>query len=466
MAEQDQDAPQDINGTEPTDNAENTAEFTGQEADKAEYDNQQEADAAGEEAAEGQDEAQQKQQSTEEASEEQYRTSKATYNIFVGDLVSDVSEDDLRKAFEPCGEVVSVHVIRYQGSPNSKGFGFVHFATRESQQLALSEKYKNTPVKGRPCRAMISETKDTVFVGNLPMELNEEQVGEEIKKLVSGFEHIELKTNPDGKSRGFAFLKFPNYEKADKARKKLANAFIKGRMLNISWAENQELDPEIMSRVRSVYLSNLPTTTTEEELRTAFGEFGKITKCIVIKNPVTGQAKGFAFIDFEERESVDKAIESFNLKDFKGQKISVELAKPQPSKAGFMARGRGGPLGRAGFGPVPRGGYVRGGYGGYGGPSSYGPSYYGGGYGSQGSYGAGPRGSGYPPRAAPPATAYDMRTGQLVPINPAYLPAGQSGGYHSGYGGYGQSGYSRGGGYGGGYGPSRGGYGGSRYAPY
>jgi hypothetical protein len=70
-----------------------------------------------------------------------------THNIFVGDLKSDVVEQDLFDAFRPCGEIHSVHIFRDPHTQEQKGFGFVHFMTREAQQKALSDEFKNIAIK-------------------------------------------------------------------------------------------------------------------------------------------------------------------------------------------------------------------------------------------------------------------------------------------------------------------------------
>ncbi len=70
-----------------------------------------------------------------------------THNIFVGDLKSDVVEQNLFDAFKACGEIHSVHIFRDPHTQEQKGFGFVHFMTREAQQKALSDEFKNVIIK-------------------------------------------------------------------------------------------------------------------------------------------------------------------------------------------------------------------------------------------------------------------------------------------------------------------------------
>uniref|UniRef100_A0A6B2LEC4 RRM domain-containing protein n=1 Tax=Arcella intermedia TaxID=1963864 RepID=A0A6B2LEC4_9EUKA len=83
-----------------------------------------------------------------------------------------------------------------------------------------------------------------------------------------------------------------------------------------------------MSKVTTLYVSNLSTTIQEDVLRIFFSQFGDITKCVIVKNPHTGEPRGFAFIQFKERASCDSALEGLNEVEFAGQKLAVVLAKP------------------------------------------------------------------------------------------------------------------------------------------
>ncbi|HUV30402.1 MAG TPA: RNA-binding protein [Acidobacteriota bacterium] len=59
-------------------------------------------------------------------------------NIFVGNFSLDTNEDDLRKAFEPHGEVGSVEIIRQKTTGESRGFAFVEMRSRDEAQAAIS----------------------------------------------------------------------------------------------------------------------------------------------------------------------------------------------------------------------------------------------------------------------------------------------------------------------------------------
>jgi len=59
-------------------------------------------------------------------------------NIFVGNLKYDVTEDELKTAFEAHGEVQSVAIIRDRATGQSKGFGFVEMPNKNEATAAIA----------------------------------------------------------------------------------------------------------------------------------------------------------------------------------------------------------------------------------------------------------------------------------------------------------------------------------------
>jgi RNA recognition motif-containing protein len=59
-------------------------------------------------------------------------------NIYVGNLSFDVTEQDLRQAFEAFGEVTSANIINDKFTGQSKGFGFIEMSAKEQAQTAIA----------------------------------------------------------------------------------------------------------------------------------------------------------------------------------------------------------------------------------------------------------------------------------------------------------------------------------------
>jgi cold-inducible RNA-binding protein len=72
-------------------------------------------------------------------------------NIYVGNLSHDVTEDELRGAFEAFGEIASASVIKDKYTQESRGFGFVEMPTQSEGQAAITG-LNGTDLKGRALR--------------------------------------------------------------------------------------------------------------------------------------------------------------------------------------------------------------------------------------------------------------------------------------------------------------------------
>jgi RNA recognition motif-containing protein len=120
---------------------------------------------------------------------------------------------------------------------------------------------------------------------------------------------------------------------------------------------------------KNLYVGNMSFSTTEDQLREVFSQYGTVTKVQVIMDRDTGRPRGFAFVEMSD--GADQAIAAMNGAQLDGRSLTVNEAKPREG-------GGGGGGGRGGYGGGGGGGGRRGGGGGgYGGGG-------GGGYGGGG----------------------------------------------------------------------------------
>ena len=137
----------------------------------------------------------------------------------------------------------------------------------------------------------------------------------------------------------------------------------------------------------SVYVGQVDYEATMEELRAFFSPCGTINKLTIVCDKISKHPKGYAYIEFVEKDSVTSAL-LLDDSTFKGRQLKV-LPKKQSVAGGGYAGGRGGGRGYSGGrGYAGRGG----GYAGRGGGRYSSP--YGGGRGRGGYRGGGGRGRG------------------------------------------------------------------------
>merc|ERR1711971_161984 len=126
--------------------------------------------------------------------------------------------------------------------------------------------------------------------------------------------------------------------------------------LNMSYEEKVEVD------ARSVYVGNVDYGATAEELEQHFHGCGSINRVTILCNKYDGNPKGFAYVEFADKDSVDTAM-ALDDSLFRGRQIKVlpkRTNKPGVSTSNRPPRGRGfrgggrGYRGRGGFGAMRR----------------------------------------------------------------------------------------------------------------
>lgn len=84
----------------------------------------------------------------------------------------------------------------------------------------------------------------------------------------------------------------------------------------------------------NIYVGNLSREMTEEELQELFTEFGQVTSSKVIKDHMTGESRGFGFVEMADKEEAATAMDSLNGKEVKGRELVVNEARPKRDRRG------------------------------------------------------------------------------------------------------------------------------------
>lgn len=69
-------------------------------------------------------------------------------NIYVGNIAHEVSEDEIKQAFQEFGEVISVTILKDKYTGDPRGFGFVEMPNK-SEALKAMQSLNSTEIKGR-----------------------------------------------------------------------------------------------------------------------------------------------------------------------------------------------------------------------------------------------------------------------------------------------------------------------------
>jgi len=85
-------------------------------------------------------------------------------DIYVGNLLPTITQEDLRKAFEAFGQVASVKVKKDLFTGQSKGFGFV-IMINESEALSAIEKLDGKKLKGQTLKVREARSRPKAWKG-------------------------------------------------------------------------------------------------------------------------------------------------------------------------------------------------------------------------------------------------------------------------------------------------------------
>lgn len=147
-------------------------------------------------------------------------------------------------------------------------------------------------------------------------------------------------------------------------------------------------------RTKKIFVGGLSANLTEEEFRSYFEKFGRITDVVVMHDNMTHRPRGFGFITFDTEDSVEEVMQK-NFHELTGKLVEVKRAVPKDGIGGgnIGYSGRVGGVRSPSFNNNNNSNYQQGNYTPYNSRYGYFP-----GYGNVAGYpyGAGIFGGGYP----------------------------------------------------------------------
>jgi translation elongation factor EF-Tu-like GTPase len=81
-----------------------------------------------------------------------------------------------------------------------------------------------------------------------------------------------------------------------------------------------------------LYVSNVPVTATEAELRAHFGSTARATRVVLPVDPVTGRRRRYAFVEFASHAAASRIVKRLNGRPFQGRPLIVRDFGLQPDR--------------------------------------------------------------------------------------------------------------------------------------
>ncbi|XP_057478414.1 nucleolin 2-like isoform X4 [Actinidia eriantha] len=197
-----------------------------------------------------------------------------------------------------------------------------------------------------------TEGSKTLFMGNLSYSVEQADV-ENFFKDVAEVVEIRFASDRDGAFRGYGHVEFATAEAAQKALK-LNGKDLLNRSVKLDLAKERgsytpfsgnERNSYQKAQGLTIFVRGFDKNGGEDQVRSAleehFGTCGEMSRVSIPKDYETDEIKGFAYIDFTDSESLNKALE-LNGSELQGYPLMVDEAKPRDRDGSGRGGGRSG----------------------------------------------------------------------------------------------------------------------------
>uniref|UniRef100_H9H8Y7 Polyadenylate-binding protein n=1 Tax=Monodelphis domestica TaxID=13616 RepID=H9H8Y7_MONDO len=279
-------------------------------------------------------------------------------NIFIKNLDKSIDNKALFDTFSAFGNILSCKVVCDEHG--SKGYGFVHFETRDAAERAIDKmngmllndrkvfvgRFKSRKEREAELGARAKEFTN-VYIKNFGEDMDDLR----LKRLFGKFGpalSVKVMTDESGTSKGFGFVNFERHEDAQKAVEEMNGKELNGKKIYVGRAQKkgerqtelkrkfEQLKQDRITRYQGVnlYVKNLDDGIDDERLRKEFSPFGTITSAKVMMEG--GRSKGFGFVCFSSPEEATKAVTEMNGRIVATKPLYIALAQRKEERQAHL----------------------------------------------------------------------------------------------------------------------------------
>ncbi|XP_030640358.1 polyadenylate-binding protein 1-like isoform X2 [Chanos chanos] len=267
-------------------------------------------------------------------------------SLYVGDLHPDVTEAMLYQKFSPAGPIMSIRVCRDIITRRSLGYAYINFQQPADAECAL-DTMNYEVIKGRPIRIMWSQRDPGLRksgVGNIFIKNMDESIDNKaLYDTFSAFGNIlscKVVCDENG-SKGYGFVHFETQEAANRAIETMNGMLLNDRKVFVgNFKSRKEREAEFGAKAiefTNVYIKNFGEDFDDEKLKNLFSEYGR-TLSVRVMMDERGQSRGFGFVNFENHEDAQKAVQEMNGKELNGRILYVGRAQKRLERQGELKR--------------------------------------------------------------------------------------------------------------------------------
>jgi len=144
----------------------------------------------------------------------------------------------------------------------------------------------------------------------------------------------KVSTDEHGNSKGFGFVHYETEEAANEAINKTNGKLLNGKKVYVgSFVPRKDrlaLEQE-NPKWTNIFVKNVPKSISEEKFLELFSAFGNVTSAVLMKDE-QGNSKGFGFVNYNQHEEAQAAIDQMNGKEIEGSPLYVGRAQKKSER--------------------------------------------------------------------------------------------------------------------------------------
>ncbi|KAG9393126.1 RNA recognition motif containing protein [Carpediemonas membranifera] len=235
--------------------------------------------------------------------------------VYVADLHSDVTEQNIWETFQRCGPIHSVRVCRDSATRVSLGYCYVNFINAADAQKAIDD-LTFTELNGQVIRVCVAERdpsrrqnqKGNIYIGNISPSVTARDIFTTFRQ----FGVIISARVCTGKNATHAFIHFADVEDAQRAVEGANGQEIEGMAITVQHFKT--LNERGGAKFTNVYAKQWPASYTKEQVVALFSKYGKINSTFLpaVSDEEGAPLRGFGCFNFHVHEDAVKAIQELN----------------------------------------------------------------------------------------------------------------------------------------------------------
>ncbi|KAM6552102.1 hypothetical protein CsatB_001910 [Cannabis sativa] len=153
-------------------------------------------------------------------------------------------------------------------------------------------------------------TMTSLYVGDLDASINEADLFEIFSQMGYVVSVRVCRDLISHLSLGYGYVNFSTPQEASRALNLMNFSTVNGKPIRIMYSYR---DPSIRkSGIANIFVKNLDKGIDSKALHETFSIFGNILSCKIATDDVSGQSKGYGFVQFDSEEAARSAIEKLN----------------------------------------------------------------------------------------------------------------------------------------------------------